>query len=466
MTKKIIDEEKPILDRKTKKKAKETIVLDEVKEQNATKGTKRLQKATEEEKKVDNTTKKEKSPKKAKNGSKDVLKQKEKVKLGDIGENESKIDLNEGVLEPIVAADLGIDMPESVHTKPKAPKPISNDKHKPNHVHKQKKAKKKKPNFINSVGEKSKEIILTDNANDKSEKEYEIYKKLLLAQKTRQLLYGEVYGIEPNEKLGKVIIAVMWNGVKISIPDSEYFEPNFEFGSRYKIASAEEQLKRRAIMAGFQNGARVAFIVKAVQRDVIRGGEYDGEYNIACVASRKEAMELMRDIYFYHKERVHARNSIKDIKIGDIAEANVIAVKEDVIVVECFGVETRIPAREASEEYIENCKDFFSPGDTIKVKVKKVYINGSSSVYLTVSGKINDSSKFINTMNVKSTYLGTVESVNRNKKIYNVRLKNGVLAGVLFDNVQGNVPLFIGNKVTVKVSKVKDTYVYGSALKL
>ena len=50
MTKKIIDEEKPILDRKTKKKAKETIVLDEVKEQNATKGTKRLQKATEEEK--------------------------------------------------------------------------------------------------------------------------------------------------------------------------------------------------------------------------------------------------------------------------------------------------------------------------------------------------------------------------------------------------------------------------------
>ena len=53
------------------------------------------------------------------------LKQKEKVKLGDIGENESKIDANEGVLEPIVAADLGIDMPESVHTKPKAPKPIS-----------------------------------------------------------------------------------------------------------------------------------------------------------------------------------------------------------------------------------------------------------------------------------------------------------------------------------------------------
>lgn len=431
-TKKAVKEEKT--KKKTVAKAKESA-----------KATKTLQNATNVKEEL--TTKETK--KKALDGAKKGLKTNSEKGLKTV----KKIDANENVPEAVVSAS-GKSKTKKKHNKNK----FNNSK--------------KHPKTIGSVGEKSEEILRSDSeSKSQTDKEYEIFKKLLVAKNTRQLLEGEVYGIEPNEKLGKVIIAVIWNGVKVMIPDNVYFEDNFEFGERYRNATEEEKFKRRAIIAGYQNGARVCFVVKEVLRNVITGGEFDGEYNIVCVASRKEAMEIKRDIYFYHKERKHARENIREIAINDIAEANVIAVKQDNVLVECMGVETRIPAKEATDEYIENCKDVLQPGDKINVKIKKIHINGTSSVYLTVTGKLNMSSKLIDTMETHSSYIGFVEQVSRSAKdkskiIYNVRLKNKVLACILAENVQGGVPLFIGDKVSVKVSKINDNFVYGSAMKL
>ena len=392
-------------------------------------------------KEVVSTKTKKKTKKTAKNG----LKSQEKEKIA-LSSTEKE------PVEPVIPAELDENVKKSKISKS-------------NHKIKKVKTKKLKPVIkIDDVGEKSSEIIQQESRNEK-DNDYELFKKLTVAQKTRQLLWGEVYGVEQHNK--KVNIAVLWNGVKITIPDFEYFEPTFQFGSRYENASEEEKLKRRYTFASYQNGARVCFLVKGVVRNPIINGEFAGEHNIVCVASRKEAMELLRDINFYHKERKHALSNIQEIKPGSIANANIIAVKQDHIVVECLGVETRIFAHDTScSEFVENCQDHFEPGQTLPVKILKIHINGTQSVYLKVTGKIKDSSKLITTMELRSSYIGYVESVNNLKKIYNIRLKNGVLAGVLFSNVQGNIPLFIGNKVSVKVSKINDSFVYGSAMKL
>lgn len=418
---------------------------------------KELQNETNVNKKVTEPKEAKKSPKTAKTALKTQEKKATKVKL----EPETKKE----PLEPVVPADVEVDETPKIKEKAENVKKIL-AKEATKKASKKKKNKPAKIAHISTVGEKSDELVQIDSVEKTgSEKEYELFKKLLVAQKTRQLLWGEVYGVEPRND--KVIIAVLWNGVKITIPDSEYFEPSFDFGKRYNEASNSEKIKRRATFASYQNGARVCFLVKAVVMNPIKNGDFAGEHNIVCVASRKEAMELLRDINFYHKERVHALSNIKEVQIGSTADANVIAVKEDHIVVECLGVETRIYAHDTTcNEFVENCKDYFVPGQKIQVKILKIHINGTSSVYLKVTGKITSSSKLINTMELRSSYIGFVESVNNVKKIYNVRLKNGVLAGVLFSNVQGNVPLFIGNRVSVKVSKINDTYVYGSAMKL
>lgn len=430
---------------KTTKKVAKKVEKEEKKSpktKSAVKSPKRLQKAT---KVNQDDTKPEKSKKALESPKKDL-----KTSAKHAKKDTKIVDKNENVPEAVVTA--------SGHKKQKN----KNMFKKPKHTSK----------FIGAVGEKSDEIMRSDSeSKSQTEKEYEVFKKLLVAKNTKQLLEGEVYGVEPNEKLGKVIIAVIWNGVKVMIPDNVYFEDSFDFGERYKNSSEDEKFKRRSITAGYQNGARVCFIVKEVVKDAITDGEYSGEHNIICIASRKEAMELKRDIYFYHQQRKHARDNIKDISINDIAEANVIAVKQDNVLVECMGVETRIPAREITEGYVENCKDVLKPGDKIKVKIKKIHINGTSNVYLTVTGKLNVSSKLINTMQPRSSYIGTIEQVSRSMKdkskiIYNARLKNGVLACILAENVQGGVPLFIGDKVAVKVSKVNETFVYGSAMKL
>lgn len=436
MRKKLVeDENKPILVREETKKAKSTKKKDEESLLEA----KMLQKATKEKKKVSKDEEKKKPLKTAKKALKtDAEKPKQKAK------SEDKL------ATVVVAAELEEQEPK----KPvKAKKPKQNAKP-ARKVHEQK--------TIKQVGEKSQEILNVDsNKKTNEEEKYELFKKLLVAQKTRQILYGEVYGIEPNPKLGKVVIAVLWNGIKISIPDTEYFEDNFDFGERYAISSEEEKLKRRRDFASYQNGARVCFLVKGVVKDPVGSNE-----SIICVGSRKEAMALMRDIYFYHLERKHPVTEKSEVKIGDIAEANVISVKNDYVIVECLGVETRIHADSLTDDYVENCNDFVKPGDTIKVKVVKVHINGTASVYLTVTGKVGEPAKQIQSMQVRSSYLGVVENVNYTKKIYDIRLKNSVLANVLFENVQGEIPLFKGDRVAVKVSKLLETRVYGSAMKL
>ena len=322
---------------------------------------------------------------------------------------------------------------------------------------------------LSDIGTKSDDILEQESkVLSRREIDDKNYRDLLRYQRSGEILWGEVDAVEehPGAQLkNAVIISVLYNGVKILIPDIAYFEDSFSFGANYASMTDRQKFEKRRTMAEYQKGARVCFVLKAVQRTQIKGGDFDGEYEIHCVGSRKEAMEILRDIWFLHKNRKDTSREPRSVSIGDIAKAHVVSVREEYAVVECLGVETRIDAYNLNNEIVENCNDFVVPGDTINVRVKKLHVGGDN-VYLTVSGRLNDPSKLINSMFVNSSYLGTVDSYNERKDLYTILLKNGVQASVRASQVEGGIELYPGDRVSVRVKDIRPTYVVGNAIKL
>lgn len=317
-----------------------------------------------------------------------------------------------------------------------------------------------------SVGVASEDIIFEEETI-KSPQEIEalLYRDLKIYEKNGEILWGTVYAIE--ELSNHAIICVLYNNQKVSIVDDDYFEDKYDFGKAYPSMTDEQKLAKRKRVASYQVGAKVCFVVKTVERSVITEGDFVGEYRISIIGDRKTAMKTLRDIYFWHKNRKRDDNNIRVIKDGSLILAHILAVKEDVVLCECAGVETKLFAYNLlSNDICENCKDHVAPGDAIKVRVKKCYLNEDGSVYLSITGRINEVPKLIETMKENSSYLGTVESYNPKKQSYTIFLKNGVLATVPENHVKGRHILSRGDTVCVFVVKIYDGFVSGSCMKV
>ena len=61
---------------------------------------------------------------------------------------------------------------------------------------------------------------------------------------------------------------------------------------------------------------------------------------------------------------------------------------------------------------------------------------------------------------------GTVDYVNRRNNIYSITLKEGVHASVRAQDVQGGIPLYPNDRVSVFITSVRDDYVTGIAMKI
>ena len=325
------------------------------------------------------------------------------------------------------------------------------------------------PREIGEMGVKSDEIIEKESLEKtEEEKELATFRLLNSLARNKDIAWGEIYGVEPIDALSGSIgsrfaVALIFNGAKILIPEKEYFEPTYDFGSDYFTLSESMKANRRNAAAKYQIGARIPFTVAAAGKREITEGEFEGENAIFAVGSRREAMRILRDMFFVHKD--HPETPSRTVKVGYLAWANVVGVREDYVVVECLGVETRIDAYNLNNEYVENCNDFVKPGDRLKVRVRKVYVN-DDDVYLTVSGRLNDASKAINDIKLRGTYLGVVDHYNKSNNFYTISLKNGVSASVRADQVQGEVELTNGDNVSVLVTRIMPTYVIGMARKL
>ena len=370
--------------------------------------------------------------------------------------------------EAAVPADLGEIEREEQKAEPQAPGLGRRSRRARNRAQNANANEASAPNVLNTVGTRSDDLRIEDSQK-KSEKEIEEanFKKLQTYQRNREILWGTVYGVEETDAWEHtIVIAVLYNGIKVSIPDFAYFEPSYDFGANYQTMDENQKMRRRQVVAQYQLGARVCFTLMGVERRRIDEGQFENNYIIDAAGSRVDAMALLRDIWFIHENRKSTTGTPRSVAVGDITDARVLAVREDYALVECLGVETRIDARNINNDIVYNCNDVVQPGDVIRVRVRRCYLNANKRVYLSVSGRLNDPSKAINAMNLPGWFLGHVDNYNAEKNTYTIMLKNGVQAAVRGDAVEGGIELSIGDRVKVYVFNSFETFVTGRAVKM
>lgn len=314
-------------------------------------------------------------------------------------------------------------------------------------------------------GDVSDDIIFQlNNAKSEEEIEQELYRRLKRYEKDGEILWGIVAGVE---NIGPHAVAcVSWNGQKITIPEDQYIEPYFDMGKNYPSMSEAEQYKKRLGLIRHQIGAIIPFRVSHVERNVITEGPHEGEYEITTIGSRTAAMYTLRDIYFLHKNRKTKDQPPRTVNIGDKIQAHVLAVREDSVLIECCGKETRLGAHNLlPTEVVEDCTDYVRPGMTITVKVKNVALK-DGDVDIAVTGRTYTPSKAIRNIKQGGMYLGVVELADDKKKVYTIILNfNGIKAMVPYAHVKGQVPLLRGDVVQFFANVIYDEFVAGSAQK-
>lgn len=332
----------------------------------------------------------------------------------------------------------------------------------------------KEPSTIDNedVGKLSSEIESEKSFEmSPQEKESEVYKELKRYEKNGEVLWGQVYSVDrADEKSCRFFISVLFKDTKVSIPDHMYFESTFDFGRNYQnVMSEEEKLNYRMAMARYQLGAKICFCVEKAMRTKILKGDFKGEYVTMVIGNRNKAMEVLRNIYFFHKGRTKsAKLAPRSVAVGDVINnAHVLAVKEDSVLIEACGIETRLDAYNLNKEFVDNCKKFVAAGDTIPVRVRKLHIN-ENDVYMSCSGRLDNVSKMINTIKKGDVLIGVVDRYNKEKSTYTVILKNSVPASCQAYTVKQRIPLAIGDKVYVTVVEVVEEagFVVGHATKI
>lgn len=175
--------------------------------------------------------------------------------------------------------------------------------------------------------------ILTLDARGEAETQAQmediIWHEIHNAYRTRRMLSGMLSGIERTEA-GKTIAIVDYKGFRIVIPLKEMV---LDFPADMYGADYNEMILRHQKILNKMLGAEVDLMVKGIDAK-----------SRTVVASRKDAMLKKQQIYYFGKDS-DGQYRIYD---GRVVEARVIAVAEQVVRVEVFGVETSILARDLS----------------------------------------------------------------------------------------------------------------------
>lgn len=164
-------------------------------------------------------------------------------------------------------------------------------------------------------------------------------KEIIRSKEEKRILTGKISGIEDEYyKLKNKYIpcAVLWyNNVKVLIP-STHLGIN---------------IINKSMIRGML-GAEIDFIVI----------EIDVNSNIA-IASRKAAMELRAEL------------ELNKLQVNDVVKVRILAVGVKHILVELYGKEVIIKADNLKHTFILNCKDYYSPGEYLKVRIKNIDIS-------------------------------------------------------------------------------------------
>lgn len=178
-------------------------------------------------------------------------------------------------------------------------------------------------------------LVGGDNLNELN------FRELLRSKEEKRIITGKITGIEDEYykiKNEKIPCAIVWyEDIKILIPISHL-----------GISKQTKSMLRGML------GSEIDFIVM----------EIDETTNLA-IASRIDAMNL------------RAKLELPKLKLNDNIKVRIIAVGIKHIIVEMYGIEVIIKAENLQHTYIVNCKDIYTPGDYLKVKIKTLDIENN-----------------------------------------------------------------------------------------
>ena len=261
------------------------------------------------------------------------------------------------------------------------------------------------PNEMNNI------LTLENDAAVETQKSKEdlIWHEITNAYRTRRILTGMLGGIEKLEG-GATITIVYYKNFRVVIPITEMM-----------INLVEDETHNYGELSLRQN--KIVNTMLGCEIDFIIKGLDSKERSI--VASRKDAMLKKRQIFYFDQDSSGTPKVYPD----RVVQARVISVAEKVVHAEIFGVETSIPARDLSFDWLGDARERFHVGDHILVRIQEVKAENPEhiSVQADVKSVEGDTSKAnLALCKVQGKYAGTVEDIH-NGTVF-VRLQIGVNA--------------------------------------
>ena len=261
------------------------------------------------------------------------------------------------------------------------------------------------PNEMNNI------LTLENDAAVETQKSKEdlIWHEITNAYRTRRILTGMLGGIEKLEG-GATITIVYYKNFRVVIPITEMM-----------INLVEDETHNYGELSLRQN--KIVNTMLGCEIDFIIKGLDSKERSI--VASRKDAMLKKRQIFYFDQDS----SGTPKVYLDRVVQARVISVAEKVVRAEIFGVETSIPARDLSFDWLGDARERFHVGDHILVRIQEVKAEDPEhvSVRADVKSVEGDTSKAnLALCKVQGKYAGTVEDIH-NGTVF-VRLQIGVNA--------------------------------------
>lgn len=261
------------------------------------------------------------------------------------------------------------------------------------------------PNEMNNI------LTLENDAAVETQKSKEdlIWHEITNAYRTRRILTGMLGGIEKLEG-GATITIVYYKNFRVVIPITEMMinlieDETHNYG---KLSLRQNKIVNTML------GCEIDFIIKGLDSK-----------ERSIVASRKAAMLKKRQIFYFDQDSSGTPKVYPD----RVVQARVISVAEKVVRTEIFGVETSIPARDLSFDWLGDARERFHVGDHILVRIQEVKAEDPEhiSVRADVKSVEGDTSKAnLALCKVQGKYAGTVEDIH-NGTVF-VRLQIGVNA--------------------------------------
>ena len=261
------------------------------------------------------------------------------------------------------------------------------------------------PNEMNNI------LTLENDAAVETQKSKEdlIWHEITNAYRTRRILTGMLGGIEKLEG-GATITIVYYKNFRVVIPITEMM-----------INLIEDETHNYGELSLRQN--KIVNTMLGCETDFTIKGLDSKERSI--VASRKDAMLKKRQIFYFDQDSSGTPKVYPD----RVVQARVISVAEKVVRAEIFGVETSIPAKDLSFDWLGDARERFHVGDHILIRIQEVKAEDPEhiSVRADVKSVEGDTSKAnLALCKVQGKYAGTVEDIH-NGTVF-VRLQIGVNA--------------------------------------